>query len=390
MTVANRIENMLPDTIADIDTLETLLSEPPASLVEAMKTIEGDVVILGVAGKMGPTLARMTKRASDLADAQGQGHGHRPRRVIGVARFSDASQEAALQAHGIETVRADLLDEAALDRLPDAPNVIFMAGRKFGSTGGESLTWAMNVHLPALVCRRYATSRIVAFSTGNVYGLTPVGSAGAAGAASATGSAGMAGAAGAAGAAGSSGASGSVETDTLRPVGEYAMSCLGRERMFEHFSVTHGTRVSIVRLNYAVEMRYGVIADLARRIAAGETIDVTMGYYNVIWQGDANAAAIASLAHASSPPFVFNLAGPEQLSVRATCEELARLMGRTVTFTGREATDALLSDGTRGWAHFGRPRVDASRVIAWVADWVSRGGASLDKPTHFESRDGKF
>jgi nucleoside-diphosphate-sugar epimerase len=370
MTIANitniaNTANMLPDTIADIDTLEALLSEPPASLVETMKTIDGDVVILGVAGKMGPTLARMTKRASDLADADGQGRVRR-RRVIGVARFSDASQEAALQAHGIETVRADLLDEAALERLPDAPNVIFMAGRKFGSTGGEALTWAMNVHLPALVCRRYATSRIVVFSTGNVYGLTK------------------------AGAAGTSGVNGSVETDTLRPVGEYAMSCLGRERMFEHFSETRGIRTSIVRLNYAVEMRYGVIADLARRIAAGETIDVTMGYYNVIWQGDANAMAIASLAQASSPPFVFNLAGPEELSVRATCEELARLMGRTVTFTGREAADALLSNGTRGWTLFGRPRVDASRVIAWVADWVSRGGASLDKPTHFESRDGKF
>jgi nucleoside-diphosphate-sugar epimerase len=332
-----------------------MLSEPPASLVETMKTIEGDVVILGVAGKMGPTLARMTKRASDLAHPHGRG-----RRVIGVARFSDAAQEAALQAHGIETVRADLLDEAALDRLPDAPNVIFMAGRKFGSTGGEALTWAMNVHLPALVCRRYSTSRIVVFSTGNVYGLTQAG------------------------------ASGSIETDALRPVGEYAMSCLGRERMVEHFSLTLGIPTSIVRLNYAVEMRYGVIADLARRIAAGEIIDVTMGYYNVIWQGDANAMAIASLARASSPPFVFNLAGPEELSVRATCEELARLMGRTVTFTGREAADALLSNGTRGWTLFGRPRVDASRVIAWVADWVSRGGASLDKPTHFESRDGKF
>jgi nucleoside-diphosphate-sugar epimerase len=347
----------LPESIADVETLEELLSEPPGWLVERMKTIQGDVVILGVAGKMGPTLARMARRAADLADADGG----RARRVIGVARFSDASQEAALRTQGIETVRADLLDEAALDRLPDAPNVIFMAGRKFGSTGGESLTWAMNVYLPALICRRYASSRIVVFSTGNVYGLTPASFAG-----------------------------GSIETDTPSPVGEYAMSCLGRERMVEHFSAAHGTRVSIVRLNYAVEMRYGVIADLARRIAAGETIDVTMGYYNVIWQGDANAMAIASLADAAAPPFVFNLAGPEELSVRATCEELARLMGRSVTFTGREATDALLSNGARGWTRYSRPRVEASRVIAWVADWVSRGGESLDKPTHFESRDGKF
>jgi nucleoside-diphosphate-sugar epimerase len=242
----------------------------------------------------------------------------------------------------------------------------------------------MNVHLPALVCRRYSTSRIVVFSTGNVYGLTK------ARAASGASAAGSAGSTDSTGSTGSTSVSGSVETDALRPVGEYAMSCLGRERMFEHFSLTRGIPTSIVRLNYAVEMRYGVITDLAQRIAAGETIDVTMGYYNVIWQGDANAMAIASLAHASSPPFVFNLAGPEELSVRVTCEELARLMGRTVTFTGREAADALLSNGTRGWTLFGRPRVDASRVIAWVADWVSRGGASLDKPTHFESRDGKF
>jgi nucleoside-diphosphate-sugar epimerase len=349
----------LPESIADVETLEALLSEPPPSLVERMKTIEGDVVILGVAGKMGPTLARMTKRASDLAASAPGNRGSR-RRVIGVARFSDAAQEAALQAHGIETVRCDLLDEAALERLPDAPNVIFMAGRKFGSTGVESLTWAMNVHLPALVCRRYPTSRIVAFSTGNVYGLS------------------------------AAHAGGSLETDTLSPVGEYAMSCLGRERMFEHFSLTRGIPVSIVRLNYAVEMRYGVVVDLARRIAAGEVIDVTMGYYNVIWQGDANAMAIASLAEASSPPFVFNLAGPEELSVRETCEQLARLMGRTVTFTGQEAADALLSNGTRGWTHFGHPRVYASRLIAWIAEWVSRGGTNLDKPTHFESRDGRF
>ena len=234
------------------------------------------------------------------------------------------AQQAALEQHGIETIRCDLLDEDALARLPDAPNVIFMAGRKFGSTGDEPLTWAMNAHLPALVCRRYRTSRIVAFSTGNVYGLTP------------------------------SGRGGSREDDPPAPVGEYAMSCLGRERLFEYFSRTYGTPVAILRLNYAAEMRYGVLIDLAGRVSRREPIDLTMGYFNVIWQGDANAMALAALAHTSSPPFIVNLAGREELSVRETCIELARLLGVEVSFTGREAADALLSNGARGWALLGR------------------------------------
>jgi nucleoside-diphosphate-sugar epimerase len=346
------MSNSFPGSIADVAALDTLLSDPPQYVVDTLRGLDGDLIVLGVAGKMGPTLARMARRASDLAGVR--------RRVVGVARFSSPEQQATLQAHGVETIRCDLLNEAEVDRLPDAPNVIFMAGRKFGSAGFEALTWAMNCHVPALVCGRYANSRIVAFSTGNVYGLTRAG------------------------------AGGSVETDEPRPVGEYAMSCLGRERMFEHFSSTCGTRIAILRLNYASEMRYGVVADLARRVAAGETIDVTMGYFNAIWQADANAMALAALAHVATPPFILNLAGPEELSVRATCEELARLLGRAVALTGQEARDALLSNGTRAWSLFGRPRVDAVRLVGWTADWVARGGASLDKPTHFESRDGRF
>jgi nucleoside-diphosphate-sugar epimerase len=342
----------LPASITGVAELETLLSDPPQFVVDAMRRIDGDLIILGVAGKMGPTLARMARRASDVAGVQ--------RRVVGVARFSEPDVEAALHAHGVETIRCDLLDDRAIDRLPDAPNIVFMAGRKFGSTGLEPLTWAMNCHLPALVCRRYSRSRIVAFSTGNVYGLTPVGGRG------------------------------STEDDPTCPVGEYAMSCLGRERMFEYFSASRGVPTVILRLNYAVEMRYGVLADLARRVAAGQTIDVTMGYFNAIWQADANAMALASLAHAETPPLILNVAGPDELSVRATCEQLARLLGRAVSFTGQEARDALLSNGARGWNLFGRPFVGASQVIAWTADWVARGGASLDKPTHFESRDGRF
>jgi nucleoside-diphosphate-sugar epimerase len=343
---------VLPDSIRSVAELETLLSEPPAYLVDVMRQVPGDILVLGVAGKMGPTLARMARRASDLAGT--------PRRVIGVARFSSPEAESALQEQGVETVRCDLLDEEAVSRLPDAPNVVFMAGRKFGSTGSEPLTWAMNCFLPTVICRRYAGSRIVAFSTGNVYGLAPVGSGG------------------------------SKEEDPPCPVGEYAMSCLGRERMFEHFSIADGTPTVILRLNYAVEMRYGVLVDLARRIAAGDPIDLAMGYFNAIWQGDANAIALACLVHTTTPARVLNVAGPTELGVRGTCEQLARLLGCRVDFTREEAPDALLSDASRAWSMFGPPRVDIDRLLRWTADWVGRGGGTLDRPTHFESRDGRF
>lgn len=342
----------LPPSITSVDHLEDLLSTPTDAAVDALRQVPGDILVLGVAGKMGPTLARMARRASDAAGTS--------RRVIGVARFSSPDQAAHLEAHGIETLRCDLLDPTAVAALPDAPNVVFMAGRKFGSSGHESLTWAMNVHVPALVAQRYAASRIVAFSTGNVYGLTPVGRGG------------------------------SVEGDLPQPVGEYAMSCLGRERIFEHFSRTQGTPTALLRLNYATELRYGVLVDLAHQIRRGEPVDVTMGHVNVIWQADANAMALAALAHAASPPFVVNLAGPEELSVRETCEALARAMDVPLRITGTEAGDALLSNGTLGRTRLGRPRVDASRLIAWTAAWVQQGGDTLGKPTHFESRDGGF
>lgn len=342
----------LPSAIADEAHLDELLSEPTPRVVETMARVRGDIVVLGVAGKMGPTLARMARRASDAAGVA--------RRVIGVARFSEAAHEAELRAHGVETIKCDLLDEAAVATLPDAPLVVYMAGRKFGSTGLESLTWAMNAWLPAVVCRRYAESRIAAFSTGNVYGLTPVGRGG------------------------------SREGDAPAPVGEYAMSCLGRERMFEHFSHSAGTPVSLLRLNYATEMRYGLLVDLAQKIVAGDPIDVSMGHANVIWQGDANAMSLVALTRASSPPYVVNIAGRDEFSVREVCEALAARMGREARFTGTAAGDALLSNGSRGWADLGAPQVDLSRLIDWTAAWVSRGGASLGKPTHFESRDGRF
>lgn len=341
-----------PNAIRDVDQLETLLSDPSTAAVEAMRRVHGDVVILGVAGKMGPTLARMARRAIDAAGVAA--------RVIGVSRFSSPAHQRALDAHGVETIRCDLFDEGALERLPEAPNVIFMAGRKFGSTGDEPLTWAMNAHLPALVARRFASSRIVVFSTGNVYGLTPIGRGG------------------------------SREGDPPHPVGEYAMSCLARERLFEYFSRANRTSVTILRLNYAVEMRYGVLVDLALRVLRREPIDLTMGYFNVIWQGDANSAALTALMHTSSPARIVNVAGLEELSVRATCLELGRRLNREVSFTGREAGDALLSNGEHGRALLGAPRVDVARMLAWTADWVQRGGERLDKPTHFESRTGRF
>jgi nucleoside-diphosphate-sugar epimerase len=338
--------------IADEVQLDALLSEPSAQVVETLAQVEGDIIVLGVGGKMGPTLARMARRAAELSGGS--------RRVIGVSRFSEAAHEAALQAHGVETIKCDLLDEGDVGRLPVVPNVIFMAGRKFGSSGAESLTWAMNCLVPAAVCRHFEASRIVAFSTGNVYGLTGVGRGG------------------------------SRETDVPQPVGEYAMSCLGRERVFEHFSLTRGTSVAILRLNYAVEMRYGILVDLARRLLAGEPVDLTMGYVNVIWQGDANRMALGALAHAASPPLVVNVAGSEELSVRQLGESLAVALGRPAVFAGVESPDALLSNGSRGWSLLGAPSVEVARLVDWTADWLARGRATSGKPTHFESREGRF
>ena len=341
-----------PTPFSDVDELEAALSRPPPWLIERMAELDGDMLVLGAAGKMGPTLTTMAKRASDEAGAS--------RRIIAVSRFSRPTARAALEAVGVETIAGDLLDERFVASLPDAPLVVFMAGMKFGASGREARTWAMNAYVPALVSRRFTDSRIAVFSTGNVYGTTPVTSGG------------------------------SREGDAVRPIGEYAMSCLGRERIFEHFSREHGTPVSIIRLNYACEMRYGVIVDLARKILAGEPIDLTMGYVNAIWQADANAMALGALAHAASPPFVVNLTGPERLRVREVARRLAEWMDKPVRFVGDEAPDALLSDASRAFELFGPPAVNAAPLIAWTANWIARGGQTLDKPTKFEIRDGRF
>jgi nucleoside-diphosphate-sugar epimerase len=340
------------DRITDIEHLETLLSEPTAQAVDALRRLDGNIMVLGVGGKMGPTLARMARRAADAAGVK--------RRVIAVARFSDSRLETQLMSQGVETIRADLLNESQLDSLPDTPNVIAMFGMKFGSTGQQARTWAMNCWAPGMVCRKYRKSRIVAFSTGNVYGLAPVAGGG------------------------------SVETDPLNPAGDYAMSCVGRERIYEHFSRENGTPMAILRLNYANEMRYGVLVDLAQRVWAGDPVDVSMPCFNAIWQADANAAALVALGLATSPPLVVNVAGPAQLHVRHVAEEFGRLLNRPVKFTGNEGRDALLSNGQLCRRLFGDPRVSENQIVRWVADWVRRGGETLGKPTHFEVRDGKF
>jgi nucleoside-diphosphate-sugar epimerase len=342
----------LADTVQNLEQLEDRLSEPTPEVVQTLGRVEGDLIVLGVAGKMGPGLARMARRASDLGSVR--------RRIIGVARFSAPGSEAELQRHGVETVRCDLLDEEALRRLPDVPNVLYLAGMKFGATGQESLTWAMNTHLPALVCRKFARSRIVAFSTGNVYGLVPAAGGG------------------------------SLETDVPAPVGEYAMSCLGRERIFEHFSRTLGSRLALIRLNYACDLRYGVLVDLAQKVLTGAPIDLSMSWFNTLWQGDANAMTLRCFDHVAAPPLVLNITGPELLNVRETCQQLGRLLGRPAVFAGAESPIALLSNAGRACSLFGQPRVSADQLLAWVAAWLRQGGPTLNKPTHFEARDGRF
>ena len=340
------------DTIRDVEDLEERLSLPSEAVADALQRLKGDILVLGVGGKMGPTLARMARRASDMAGVK--------RRIIGVSRFSNGGLEARLRAHGIEPIPCDLLDPDALARLPDAANIVYMAGMKFGSTGQEALTWAMNAHLPGLVCRRFPESRIVAFSTGNVYPLVPVARGG------------------------------SREEDVLQPVGEYAMSCLGRERIFEHYSRTLGQPVALLRLSYAVEMRYGVLVDIAARVRNEEPIDLAMGSMVALWQGDANAMALQAFDLAASPPFVVNITGPEILSVRQVAMEMGRLLDRPVRFTREESGAALISCAQKAHRLFGYPRIPIAQAIVWTADWVARGGETLGKPTHFETTDGKF
>jgi len=342
----------VPDAIESVEQLEELLSRPDPGEIEDLAELGGDLLVLGAGGKMGPTLARMARRA---LDARGARHA-----VIAVSRFSSAETRRGLEAAGVRTVSCDLLDRDALARLPDAAAVLFLAGRKFGTSGAADLTWALNAALPAFVAERWAGVPTVAFSSGNVYPLTAVASGGA------------------------------REETPPAPEGEYAWSVLARERIFEHAARSRNTPVLIFRLNYACELRYGVLVDLALRVRDGIPIDLRMGHVNVIWQGDANAAALRALRLAAVPAARLNVTGAEVLSVRALAEGLGKRMGIAPRFDGEEAPDALLSDAARAHARFGPPAVSMERLLDWVAAWVLRDGPILDRPTHYEVRDGQF
>lgn len=337
----------LPATVADVAALDALLARPTAALARDLAAVEGDLLVLGAGGKMGPSLARLARAASD-------------KRVVAVARFSEPGLRDALDADGIETVACDLLDREAVRALPRLPNVVFMAGHKFGASSDPALTWAMNVHVPALVAEAFAGSRVVAFSTGCVYPFVPAASGGC------------------------------TEAVAPEPPGEYAVTCLGRERMFEYFSRRHGTPGRLVRLNYAIDLRYGVLHDIARKVWDGAPLDVTMGHVNVIWQGDACAQALRCLRHCTVPTSPINVTGPGTLSVRALAGELGRRLGRAPVITGQEADTAWLNDAGEAARLFGEPVVPLARMLDWVADWVAHDRPSLDKPTKFEVRSGVY
>jgi nucleoside-diphosphate-sugar epimerase len=335
--------------IQTIAELEELLSRPNDADREALAALNGPLLILGVGGKMGPTLALRARRAAPA---------NLP--IYAAARFSEPTLRDQLEQAGIRTFKADLLDPAQLAALPNAPNVLCMFGRKFGSSDDPTLTWAMNVFAPGMVCERYKSSRIVAFSSGNVYGYSNVARGG------------------------------SVETDECAPVGEYAWSGLARERIYDYHSRRNQTPTALLRLNYAIDLRYGVLLDIGQKVFERKPVDLSMGAANVIWQGDANSVALRSFPLCSAPAAIVNLTGPETLSVRRIAETIGRHLGITPEFTGAESTDALLNNAQRCHRLFGYPSVTPDQMMEWTAHWLAAGGATLNKPTHFEARDGKF
>lgn len=336
-------------TIAE---LEEFMTTPSVELMEELKNIDGDILILGVGGKMGPTLAKLAKRAIDNAGLN--------KKVIGVSRFSSNHLREELEACGIETIAADLLNEANLQALPNVKNIIYMAGTKFGTTGNEHFTWGMNTYLPGRVAEKFPNSCIVSFSTGNVYPLTNV-------------------------------LNGNCSEETsVNPIGEYAQSCLGRERIFTHFSYKNHTPMVMFRLNYAIDLRYGVILEIAKQVYQDQPIDLRMGHVNVIWQGDANEYAIRALAHCDSPPKVLNITGPETISVRWLAEEFAKRFNKQAQFIQEEQPTALLNNASLAHQLFGYPKVTLRQMIDWTAEWLKNDGATHNKPTHFQERQGAF
>jgi nucleoside-diphosphate-sugar epimerase len=336
----------------DEQELEDILTAPSEATITAVQQLGGDLLLLGAGGKLGPGLAVLAQRSIQAAGL--------PYRVHCVSRFTAPAAAQTLIDAGIQITSVDLLQPGALEALPDAPNVIFLAGMKFGSTGAEPQTWALNTFLPGLAARRYAKSRIVALSTGNIYPFVPIGSGGA------------------------------TEQTPPSPRGDYAMSCLGRERMFQHAALSYCTPVTLIRLNYANDLRYGVLHDIAQRVLAGEPIDLGMGAINAIWQGDANRVILQALAICASPARALNLTGPETVSLRWLAERFGELLHCQPVLSGLESSDALLSNAAECCRLFGYPRVTLLEMVAWTAQWIRQGGRSLSKPTHFETRDGKY
>lgn len=332
--------------------LNELLSQPSDALVEDIKKIKGDILILGAGGKMGPTLCLLAKKAIETAGIQ--------KRVIAVSRFSDEIATKLLTDSGVETIPCNLLDINALNALPEAENVIYMAGRKFGTDGKEWETWAMNSTLSAFVAEKFKKSNIVVFSSGNVYPIVSLASGGC------------------------------TEFDAVGPIGEYAMSCLARERAFEYVANAFGTKIFIYRLNFAVDLRYGVLHDIASKIMTGTPISVTTPVFNCIWQGTANEIAIRGLLHTAAPANIINVTGPETISVRKTALELAEKLGKTAVFEETEGNDAYINNASKAMELFGYPKITVKTLIKWQAQWILDGGRDLGKPTHFEERKGSY
>ena len=348
----------LPELIENESRLDELLITPSKELVEFAGRLKGPVVILGAGGKMGPTLAVRLQRAIDQAGADRDSPTQA--KTVAVSRFSDPASRTWLEERGVETIAADSMRRDDLQTLPDSKNIIYLIGNKFGTSDNPSLTWAINTIAPACAMERYPDSRFVALSTGNVYPLS------------------------------STDGGGSVETDALQPVGEYAYAAIGRERIFDYYSRTQQTPVAMIRLNYATDLRYGVLTDLATRVLSGEPIDVTQGYFNCIWQGDANDLIIRSLAYAESPSNPINLTSVETFSVREVAQTFGELMNRSVEIVGQESDTALLNNASKCFDLLGKPATPMDRVIRWIAHWVQTGNPLLGKPTHFEVRDGAF
>jgi len=328
------------------------LLEPSDALIADIARLDGDIMILGAGGKMGPALTKLARQAVDAAGVD--------KEVIAVSRFSEAGLQSELEREGILTYSIDLLDDPALQALPLAKNILYLAGTKFGTKGSESFTWAMNTYLPGRVAEKFRNSRIVAFSTGNVYHLTPVKMGGA------------------------------VEGRLPEPIGEYAQSCLGRERVFEYFSSKYKTPILIYRLNYANDVTYGVLLEIALAVKEERPIDLTMGYVNVIWQGDANEVAIRCLHHCSVPGKVLNVTGPETLPVRWVAEHFGKLLGKRPVFESNEADTALLSNASEACRLFGNPKVQVNDMMELLVEWINMGGKRINKPTHFQERKGQF